>query len=101
MPSQPYRWKSQNNLIHCYYVALHCRKDGEIRVAAAEAPSDECYRCPLPDALPLYSARGGRHAPTTPLLESDPRRPLVRRSIAKALARSQEQPTASLILGFQ
>jgi hypothetical protein len=35
---------AQNNLTHCYYLALHCRKDGEIRVAAEEAPSDETYR---------------------------------------------------------
>jgi hypothetical protein len=37
---------AENNLTHCYYFAVHCRKDGEIRVAAGEAPSDECCRCP-------------------------------------------------------
>jgi hypothetical protein len=36
-----------NNLRHCYYLALRCLKDGEIRVAAEESPSDECYLCPL------------------------------------------------------
>jgi hypothetical protein len=42
---------AQNNLTHCYYVTVHCRKDGEIRVAAEEAPSDETYLCPLCQTL--------------------------------------------------
>jgi hypothetical protein len=41
----------QNNLTHCYYLALHCRTDGEVCVAAAEAPSGERYRCPLCQTL--------------------------------------------------
>jgi hypothetical protein len=42
---------AQNNLTHCYYLGLHCRTDGEVRVAAEEAPSDESYQCPLCQTL--------------------------------------------------
>jgi hypothetical protein len=42
---------AENNLTHCYYLAVHCRVDGEIRVATEEAPSGECYRCPVCQTL--------------------------------------------------
>ncbi len=42
---------AENNLTRCYYIALHCRQCGEIRVATEEAPSDDRYRCPLCQAL--------------------------------------------------
>jgi len=42
---------AENNLTHCYYFSVHCRKDGDIRVATEEAPSHERYPCPLCRAL--------------------------------------------------
>jgi hypothetical protein len=42
---------AQNDLTHCYYLAVHCRTHGEIRVATEEQPVDECYACPLCQAL--------------------------------------------------
>jgi len=44
---------AENNLTHCHYVSLHCRKDGEIRIALQEAPASESYHCPLCQA-PCY-----------------------------------------------
>ena len=50
---------AENDLTHCYYLAVHCRKDGEIRVATEEVPSGDCYRCPVcqPYAIRAFSAK--------------------------------------------
>src|SRR5258708_26353091 len=57
---------AENNLTHCHYVSLHCRKDGEIRIALEEPPADECYCCPLCQANCRW----------TPLAEGGTRRAL-------------------------
>src|SRR5690348_5539307 len=42
---------AHNDLTHCFYLAVHCRTHGEIRVATEEPPAGECYACPLCQAL--------------------------------------------------
>ncbi len=35
-----------NGLTHCYYLAIHCREHGEIRIGTDQGPAD-LYACPL------------------------------------------------------
>ena len=54
---------AQNNLTHCFYVAVHCKQHGEIRIATEAAPSGERYCCPVCQA-PCQSSvlgEGGTH----------------------------------------
>jgi hypothetical protein len=57
---------AQNDLTHCYYLAVHCRAHGEIRVAIEELPADECYACPFCQAI-CYSTLLGKGGTLRPL----------------------------------
>ena len=36
----------RNRLRHCFYLAIHCRKHGEIRAVLEELPQDRLLPCP-------------------------------------------------------
>lgn len=37
---------AENALTHCYYVAIHCRQHGEIRITTYQEPGN-LYPCPI------------------------------------------------------
>jgi hypothetical protein len=49
---------SEHGLTPCHYVSLHCRKDGDIRIALEETPASESYRCPLCQAPCRWTSLG-------------------------------------------
>lgn len=57
---------AQHKLIPCHYFKILCRKDGEIRVGAADALSGDSYQCPICHTL-CYSSPLGEGGTLRPM----------------------------------
>jgi hypothetical protein len=38
---------AENHLTPCFYLAVHCREHGEIRIGLAHEPAGQRYACPI------------------------------------------------------
>src|SRR5690348_15390014 len=48
----------EHRLTHCFYIAVHCREHGEVRIGTQHKPATRRHPCPMCSARCEYSVLG-------------------------------------------